>query len=241
MKTEKLKELLSYSRREKNGIIVLMVFVILIGSINLALPFLLNKPPIHVESLHIDWGEFRENQTDSIDKKTSPYYETYENEYTSTSLYGANQGNKKQFETSNYTKKEAFSGIIEINTADTAQLMLLKGVGGYFAKRIIKYRDRLGGFFNVSQIKEIYNFPVELTDQIAPQLSFNQSFIKKININTVVDSILDNHPYISRIEAKTLVAYRNKHGRFGNCDDLLKSITIQKEVSDRLCPYLMFD
>ncbi len=239
MKTEKLKELLSYSRREKNGIIVLMVFVIIIGSINLALPFLLNKPPIQVESLNIDWGELQEVQVDSSEKKTSQFAESSEFEFS------ASENNysdfKKQFETPNYTRKEAFNGIIEINTADTAQLMLLKGVGGYFAKRIIKYRDRLGGFFNVSQIKEIYNFPVELADQIAPQLSFNQSFIKKININSVVDSILDNHPYISRIEAKTLVAYRNKHGPFGNCDDLLKSITIQKEVSDRLCPYLMFD
>jgi DNA uptake protein ComE-like DNA-binding protein len=241
MKTEKLKELLSYSRREKNGIIVLMVFVILIGSINLALPFLLNKPPIQIESLHIDWGELQENQVDSSEKKTSPYFDSFEKEYTETSTFGGDPGISKPFETSNYAKKEAFSGVIEINTADTAQLMQLKGVGGYFAKKIIKYRDRLGGFFNISQIKEIYNFPVELADQIAPQLSFNQALVKKIDINSVVDTVLDNHPYISRIEAKTLVAYRSKHGNFGNCDDLLKSITIKKEVSDRLCPYLVFD
>lgn len=241
MKTEKLKELLSYSRREKNGIIVLMVFVILIGSINLALPFLLNKPPINIESLHIDWGELQENKTDTVEGKIPSYLETSEDEYSGSAAFGAYQQYNKPIETSSYSKKEAFSGIIEINTADTTQLMQLKGVGGYFAKKIIKYRDRLGGFFSISQIKEIYNFPVELADQIAPQLSFNQSLVRKININSVVDTVLDNHPYISKMEAKTLVAYRSKHGNFESCDDLLKSITIKKEVSDRLCPYLVFD
>ena len=239
MKTEKLKELLSYSRREKNGIIVLIVFVILIGSVNLALPFLLNKPPIQVESIHIDWGELHEGQVDSSEKKTSQFGESSEFEFSASE--NKFDDYKKQFETPSYTRKEAFNGIIEINTADTTELMQLKGVGAFFAKKIIKYRDRLGGFFTISQIKEIYNFPVELADQIAPQLSFNQAFIQKININTVVDTILDNHPYISRVEAKTLVAYRSKHGKFANCEDLLKSITIQKEVKDRLCPYLVFD
>jgi DNA uptake protein ComE-like DNA-binding protein len=239
MKTEKLKELLSYSRREKNGIIVLMVFVILIGSINLALPFLLNKPPIQVESIHIDWRELQKGLVDSSEKKRSKFDESSEFEFSASE--NKFDDYKWQFETPSYTRKEAFKGIIEINTADTTELMQLKGVGAFFAKKIIKYRDRLGGFFNISQIKEIYNFPVELADQIAPQLSFNQAFIQKININTVVDTILDNHPYISKVEAKTLVAYRSKHGKFGNCEDLLKSITIQMEVKDRLCPYLVFD
>jgi DNA uptake protein ComE-like DNA-binding protein len=239
MKTEKLKELLSYSRREKNGIIVLMVFVILIGSINLALPFLLDKPPIRIESLHIDWGELQENQKDSVGRNEFPYREFSEHELSASDDNYTDF--KKPIEGPNYIRKEAFSGIIDVNSADTTELMQLKGVGAFFAKKIIKYRDRLGGFFTISQIKEIYNFPVELADQIAPQLSFNQAFIQKININTVVDTILDNHPYISKVEAKTLVAYRSKHGKFGNCEDLLKSITIQKEVKDRLCPYLVFD
>jgi len=204
MKTEKLKEMLSYSRREKNGIIVLIVFVILIGSINLALPFLLNKPPIQVESLHIDWGELHEGQVDSSEKKTSQFGESSEFEISASE--NKFDDYKKQFETPSYTRKEAFNGIIEINTADTTELMQLKGVGAFFAKKIIKYRDRLGGFFTISQIKEIYNFPVELADQIAPQLSFNQAFIQKININTVVDTILDNHPYISRVPTEASMA-----------------------------------
>lgn len=201
---------------------------------------MLNKSPINIESLHIDWGELQETHIDSSAKAAFQDFESSEYQYSPTTFEKRQEYNKP-FETPNYTKKEAFSGIIEINSADTTQLMQLKGVGGFFAKKIIKYRDRLGGFFTISQIKEIYNFPAELADQIAPQLSFNQSLVKKININTVVDTVLDNHPYISKMEAKTLVAFRSKHGNFGSCDDLLKSITIKKEVSDRLCPYLVFD
>ena len=241
MKTEKLKELFSYSRREKNGIIVLMIFVIMIGSINLALPFLLNKPPIQIESLHIDWGELQPSIVDSIESKSGKNIDFSEKEYLPAETYGGGGWNTNPKEGNNYVKKVDFKGVIEINTADTAQLMQLKGVGAYFAKKIINYRDRLGGYFSISQIKEIYNFPAELADQIAPQISFNPGLVKKININIVADTVLDNHPYISRVEAKTLVAYRSKHGRFYSCDDLLKSITIKKEVSDRLCPYLVFD
>src|SRR3569833_3197280 len=53
-------------------------------------------------------------------------------------------------------KKAASNVVIELNSADSAKLTELKGIGPSFARRIINYRNRLGGFINKEQLKEVY-------------------------------------------------------------------------------------
>lgn len=48
---------------------------------------------------------------------------------------------------------------ININTADTAQLMTVPGIGPYYARQIVRKRARLGGFASPKQLLEIEGFP----------------------------------------------------------------------------------
>ena len=87
------------------------------------------------------------------------------------------------FEKKAYVKKTV---IVDINTANSAQLDEVKGIGGgTFAKRIIKYRERLGGFYKTEQLMEVYGLDEQKYAEIKDQLSISKAGLKIININTV--------------------------------------------------------
>lgn len=240
MKLTKLKNLLVFNTREKNGIMVLLFFVLIVGSVNALLPFVVPKHPLKVETFVIEREQELEQEQEPETRNLKPETRNLKPETRNLKPetfrpYG--NGN----ENAGFAKKAVFTGVIELNTADTVSLRQLKGVGAYFARKIIDYRNKLGGYMSVDQVAEIYNFPPELFASIKTQLSANPALIKRLPINSVNDSILDVHPYISGKEARILTSYRSKHGRFTSCADFQKVVAISSSTIERLCPYLTFE
>ncbi len=126
---------------------------------------------------------------------------------------------------------------IELNEADSLQLLSLKGVGPSYAKRILKYRSLLGGFHDLSQLKEVYGMTEELHELLKQQCSINPSLIKKINVNTLEFKALNKHPYISYELTKQLVNFR-KHTPLSpeNIGDVIQD----EELTRQLTPYLEY-
>lgn len=149
------------------------------------------------------------------------------------SLKGFYLINKKPKE--NIEKKHE---IIEINTADSLAFSSLPGIGMGYAKRIIKYRNQLGGFINLNQMKETYYLPPEIIDNNLPYFSIDSSRITKININIAGDSILRNHPYIDWKVANSIVQMRNVHGKYKKVSDIKKSVLIDDNLFLKIAPYL---
>ncbi|NJI71673.1 competence protein ComEA [Sphingobacterium kitahiroshimense] len=130
---------------------------------------------------------------------------------------------------------------IDINNADTTAFIALKGIGSTFAKRIVKYRESLGGFVSVDQIKEIYGLPVETFDAILPFLKISPHHaVSKLTINELDVKSLSKHPYISFKQSTAIVNYRNQHGHFRNLEDLKKVILLDDDFLRKLAPYLIF-
>ena len=109
--------------------------------------------------------------------------------------------------------------IIDVNQSDQAAWESIKGIGPYFSKRIINYRDKLGGFSHLEQIKETYNFPDSIYQNIKPQLKLSP-ITRKIKINQCSIQDLSIHPYLSRRQAKVILNYRRMHGPFQQIADL---------------------
>lgn len=128
---------------------------------------------------------------------------------------------------------------IELNTADTADLKELRGIGSGYAKRIIKYRERLGGFCKPEQLMEVYGFSQELYEKVAPSITIDADEVRKININTATIDQLKRHPYLDYYQAKAIVNYRNSSGRFATVNDLLKANLIYPETFEKIKPYLV--
>ncbi len=127
-----------------------------------------------------------------------------------------------------YVKKEI--DVLELNSADTLQLQELRGIGPAFARRIVAYREKLGGYYAKEQLMEVYGFSAELYEKVKNQVKVNPSLIKKIDVNAYDIGYLKRHPYISYYEAKAIVDFRNsKKSRHIDSIDELKDIPDLKQ------------
>ena len=136
------------------------------------------------------------------------------------------------FETTNSNK------IIDVNTADSLLLESLPGIGPALAVRIIKYRNKLGGFYTREQLKEVWGLPDSVFHKVKEKVIFSDN-ANKININTADFLKLKSHPYIGYKLANTIINYRNQHGNFKSLEDIQKIILIDEKMFNRLSHYLI--
>jgi len=127
----------------------------------------------------------------------------------------------------------------DINLADSARLEAVRGIGQKLSRRIIKYRSSLGGFVHVGQLKEVFGLDSVTLAQMMQTAFIAPDFLPdRIDLNLADEKMMEAHPYISRQEARTIVAYRFQHGRFASVSDLRKLPMFSDEKVRRLEPYL---
>lgn len=128
--------------------------------------------------------------------------------------------------------------VININNADTTDLIALPGVGSKLANRIINFRNRLGGFYTIEQVAETYGLPDSTFREIKKWLQCNIAEVKKLNINTATVDELKLHPYIKWNIARAIVNYRNEHGPFSRIEDLKKIDMMADDIFNKIAPYI---
>lgn len=147
--------------------------------------------------------------------------------------------------TNNYTpyEKKSFEkkviASIDINAGDSAAFDALPGIGGSYSRRIINFRNRLGGFYKVEQIAETFGLPDSVFQKIKPLLKISGNDVKKLNVNTAKEEELKAHPYIRWQLAKVITEYKKQHGDFKTLQDLKKIMTIDEETYNKISPYLI--
>ena len=145
----------------------------------------------------------------------------------------------KIFEDRGAYKQESFEPIIvELNSADTAQLKKLYGIGPSFAKRIVKYRDLLGGYVVKEQVLEVYGMDSARYLPLEESLLVDTTYRTRININTADFKTLLRHPYLNKNQVKAIVNYRKQHGDFRSISELRKIHLISLEDLEKLNSYL---
>lgn len=127
--------------------------------------------------------------------------------------------------------------VIELNSATYEELIRLNGIGDYYAKKIIEYRNQLGGYHSEEQLLELWKFTPEKLDKINAQLSVSEE-INKISINNTTYEELVEHPYVSGKVANSIVKMRAQRDGFKNLEDLLDSKLIDRELFNKLEPYI---
>jgi competence protein ComEA len=127
---------------------------------------------------------------------------------------------------------------IELNGADSSALTSLNGIGPAFAARICKYRNYLGGFVSIDQLKEVYQFPEETFLSVKDYLTLDESKVEKIDVNFVNIKDLKKHPYCGYENARRIIDYRSKKGYIQTVEQLIIDTVIEKPVFIRLSPYL---
>ncbi|MBR0274054.1 MAG: helix-hairpin-helix domain-containing protein [Bacteroidaceae bacterium] len=126
--------------------------------------------------------------------------------------------------------------ILELNTVDSLTLQRIPGIGPLRAQKIVEYRDRLGGFYSVSQLAEIQAVP----NEVAPWLRVDKELVKKLNVNTMSVAELARHPYMGFARAKAIAEYRRTHGRIVGAAVLAFLPEFTEASLERLKPYLEY-
>jgi len=224
-----------FSRFERNGII-LLCFLILISIISKK--YITNFfTKEHSLSKH-DKTKIAQLQQ-QIDQAKINY--TYKNnkpekrEY-SKAEYSNNNSNHKP----NSSKKNYYDFTIEVNAATAEDYEKLYGIGKVYAERIVKFRDKLGGFYSINQIKDVFGIEDSTFQKFKKNLIIKPIKPEKININTATFEELTVNPYFFSTVAKQIIGYRTKVKPFATVEDVknLYFVKDHPEHFDKMLPYI---
>ena len=163
----------------------------------------------------------------------------------SLSLSKGPDGSAREFKHSTRTSRRSAKTdeIVELNSADTTRLKMLRGIGSGYAKMIVAYREKLGGFYKAEQLLEVYKFPDETYQKIKHQLSVDTTLIRKIKVNEATVKELKSHPYISYYQALSIVENRELQPemRYNSLYDMVVDEDLNEEDILRVAPYFSFE
>lgn len=173
-------------------------------------------------------------------RRNTPYYNNREERYRRYDQDNASSEGKAEDKTEtkvySYPHKLRANEHIEINGADTTLLMKIPGIGSYYASRIVRYRERLGGFASAQQLEEIDGLPESAIAYI--KIDYQQ--IRKMNLNKLTLNQLKKHPYLNFYQAKEICDYRRLKGPLHSIEDLKLLKDFPPDEIDRLKPYICF-
>lgn len=130
----------------------------------------------------------------------------------------------------------------DLNQADTFQLDKVFGIGMKTAKRIVKYRDELGGFLNYNQLHGVWGLDTLVVETLKDKSFIAPNFApRKLKINLASEEEMAIHPYIRKSMARYLFRYRKQHGPYKSASDILNIKVVSPGMVEKLEPYLSFE
>ena len=130
--------------------------------------------------------------------------------------------------------------ILNLRTADTTELKLIRGIGSYRAKMIVRYREQLGGYARVEQILEARGMDKVVADSILPHFYIDSVVLNKMPVNKIRPEVLHRHPYLSFEQAKAIYEYRRRNIRIKSAEELKKIKGLSPTDIEKISIYLDF-
>lgn len=224
-----LREVYMLPRGEQRALVLVSFLLILSVGIRLLVQVLPEREPAGMEEFVKESqalfasialaDSLRKERSDSIRQSRKS------GSYTSKS-YSYSSSNKKPKQ------------LININRADSVQLLPLPGIGPVFAGRIVKYRELLGGYVRIDQLYEVYGFPEKTLDLIRDRIVLDSGAIRKILLDSASFRDLLRHPYLELEEVKSLVNYRDFKQDISTLMELRQNQVLPDSTLERIGPYL---
>jgi DNA uptake protein ComE-like DNA-binding protein len=180
-----------------------------------------------------------EAETDSSD------FDYSKSKYKNTYTYKKNYLQKFAYKTNKrdtvftYPERKK-NALLNLNEADSASLVALPKIGPVLAGRIVQYRNKLGGFHQMSQLQEVWGFKEDVLYDLEGKVFLNPQDAIAININEISLEDLKRHPYFKYSLSQALVNYRKQHGNFQSLNDLRKIKLVNDSIYKLISPYCTF-
>lgn len=147
----------------------------------------------------------------------------------------------KKHQTFQKKDKTEIIALVKINSADSLQFIKLKGIGPVLSSRILKYRERLGGFHNIFQISEVYGLQDSTFQKLKKYFILDTVKLRTININRADAKTLKRLPYLRWKHANAIEKYRRQHGKFSDLNELDNIILLDSNLIKKIKPYLKLE
>ncbi len=220
------------ARSEQRAILALAVFMLLILAFRMVMSHRPLPEPPDMEEFMTEVEGFR--KAFEADLAAARFRDTM---FRAASI-GSSQTGRQAYRQGPLNKRPAFRGIISINSADSADLLPLPGIGPVFAGRLIRYRDLVGGFYASEQLREVYGLSRETIADILPHLAFDTSHLRLIDLNHASFREILRHPYLEYEDVRALLRYRDVQGGFSDLEEIRESGLLSDTVYKRIQPYL---
>ena len=223
-----VKEYLTFNRKEQRGLFILSAILLGIILANAFIPIVLSEKKVDFSGFDREIAAFEKDvaRADSMEEHSR------KTKYKTFPLKGSQDSGKLY---RSYPKEMI---MIELNSADTFALQRLHGIGSSFARRIIKYRERLGGFRHKSQLLEVWGMDSSRFSVISGHLTVNPDSIHKIDLNTVTFKELLSHPYFPFETTKAIMLYRKEHKKFNGIEELRSIHEISEPAYQKIKDYV---
>lgn len=284
----------TFTKDEKRGIFVLLVFVVILISVRIYIPYYVGKPVVkRYELAYLKEMETRIEQRKNnnksiinkelipkeekrpiltVDPNTASYSDLIDigfSQFIASNIikYRESGGRFLQFSDLykiygiDSTYDELLSQYIHINqqnyrshstktenklhinicSAEVKELEYLPGIGVVLSERIVKYRDLLGGYVNINQIREVYGITDSTFKLIEPYIHVGSEPYRYLNLNVSTAKELYKHPYVTRYQARAIITYREVSGKFSSTDELISNHIMDKQTYDKIVKYLTIE
>lgn len=210
---EPLKNWFGYTRRERRSTFILLFITVAVIGVRFILP----EQDIEIREIVYDYSDSpSEKLQENSDKNSKP------------ERIAGMKGDQKPMP------------VIDLNTCDSAALEKLPGIGPVLSVRIIKFRNLLGGYSSVSQLKEVYGLSEETFNLISSRVCADSSSVRKIRINSAGYREIIRFPYFDRYEVSSILKYRELNGKIGSVEEMIGNKLIAAEKADKVRPYIEF-
>lgn len=229
--------LLGFNRGERAAILLLLILIAIIILIRYAAPgrneVLPNDKEVFADSVKSDTVLLPRHYTYIITRNNKSSQKGY------TPMPRVKRGTYDSLRVE-YPKKYSKGTVLNINLSDTLQLLRVPGIGSAFANRIVKYREFLGGYHDVQQLRELYGMTEERYASLVSWFVVGNDSIRKIQVNKASFGELLRHPYLSMEQTKIIVNMRERKGHISSLDEFALYDLFNDSVRGKLEPYLSF-
>ena len=232
-----MNDFFTFTKGERVAIIVLAAVIFLIIAAN----FFVAKRPSNVNfylhNLDSIWALHDKSKDESLKTKECLSHQVTKSPSHQVKTKSLNVSKSEL--NSQKLKANSPKLIVNLNSTDTTELKSLPGIGSFFARNIVEYREKLGGYVEINQLLEVYSFDSSRLETITPYINIDSISLRKINVNADDFKIILRHPYIEYEDVKKIVNHREKRGFIKNWEEYLKVVG-RNDVDERLRWYLEF-
>ncbi|MBB4036451.1 DNA uptake protein ComE-like DNA-binding protein [Dysgonomonas hofstadii] len=217
-----------FQKGDKTAIILLLILIVISGT-----AYILTRPKVDTEKQAVN-PEFRKKFEDFQTNLATD--STHDDKSLANTEY-------PQYQRTNrypYQQKLKQGETLELNSADTSALKMIPKIGSGFASRIVKYRESLGGYLHLEQLKEVWGMDDYLYNDIVPYITLSPK-ANKLKINSISFQELLKHPYINYKQAQVIIDIRERKDNISSINRLALLDEFSEKDIKRLTPYLSFD